>query len=294
VTTQPAGGISDSGAQLNGYVTPGLNPTTVWFEWGSDVHYGNSTPPQIIPASMGASSFNNLIAGLAAGAVYHYRAVASNALGIVFGMDSSFTTGFPSFSGEWYNIDPSTRDMPMLTIEQSDTNWTVHGYGACSPTDCDWGETTFYPMADSVDSLDYTQGFAVWEFGFSTVYTSFKLDAGRLEVENFTVFHDNSGRSDYYFVNTMTRAPVVTLRLQTPNQLLILWPYEATNFVLQSTTSCGPAAVWSAVTNEVSVEVPDFVTSGRVSSMARDVPANGCKLYCLQRIPEPLFDSGGR
>jgi hypothetical protein len=283
VTTLPGSGISTSSALLNGSVTPGANQTTTWFEWGLDAQYGSSTPPQGIPASFLPLTFNSVIASLIEGAVYHYRAVASNSLGVVFGQDASFTTQFPSFQGEWYNVDPDTRDVPMVSINWSETNWTVHAWGSCSPTDCDWGLTAFYPMADSVSSLEFTQGFAEWDFGFSTVYSTFKLDGDTLQFENFTVFHDGSGRSDYFFVNTMKRTPVITLHRPLSNKVMILWPYEATNFVLQATTSCLPPMKWTNVTNDVTLEIPDFIVSGRVFYLVTDSPADGRRFYRLQR-----------
>jgi hypothetical protein len=41
VTTQPASGLSATGAVLNGSVTVGPDETVVWFEWGTDTNYGN-------------------------------------------------------------------------------------------------------------------------------------------------------------------------------------------------------------------------------------------------------------
>ena len=41
VTTQPASGLSATGAVLNGSVTVGPDETVAWFDWGTDTNYGN-------------------------------------------------------------------------------------------------------------------------------------------------------------------------------------------------------------------------------------------------------------
>lgn len=43
------------------------------------------------------------------------------------------------FNSTWLNVDPNTQGIPKLIISSSGNQITVHGYGACSPTDCDWG-----------------------------------------------------------------------------------------------------------------------------------------------------------
>lgn len=90
LTTQPASGISATNAELNGLITPGLNDTVVWLEWGTTVNYGNVTPPMDMGESSNQLYFSSLVTGLTPNTVYHCQAVASNALGIVFGGDVSF------------------------------------------------------------------------------------------------------------------------------------------------------------------------------------------------------------
>ena len=91
VTTQPEN-VAISYAVLNGSVTPGLNDTVIWFEWGTDTNYGYTTPPMDMGEGQNQLNFSNLITDLTPYTVYHYQAIASNVLGIVFGGDVSFTT----------------------------------------------------------------------------------------------------------------------------------------------------------------------------------------------------------
>lgn len=76
-------------AKLNGILssTGGL-VCEVCFEWGATIEYGMKTP--WVGATVGA--FSAVITGLNPSQSYHFRAVARNRLGIVYGADSTFTS----------------------------------------------------------------------------------------------------------------------------------------------------------------------------------------------------------
>ena len=93
VTTQPASGLSATGAVLNGSVTVGPDETVAWFDWGTDTNYGNIAGATIVPGNNGSNSISATLSGLP-GNVYHYRLDAANDFGIVYGEDQSFTVGF--------------------------------------------------------------------------------------------------------------------------------------------------------------------------------------------------------
>ena len=93
VSTQPATGISATGATLNGLVTAGSTETFVWFEWGADTNYGQVTPAREIGQGFVSLSFASPLSGLPQFGAYHYRAVASNVLGSLTGGDASFLMG---------------------------------------------------------------------------------------------------------------------------------------------------------------------------------------------------------
>ena len=93
VITQPAGSISDTGAVLNGSVTLGSDETVVWFDWGTDTNYGNIAGITIAPGNNGSNNISAALNGLS-GNFYHYRIVAANDFGIIYGGDQSFAVGF--------------------------------------------------------------------------------------------------------------------------------------------------------------------------------------------------------
>jgi tripartite motif-containing protein 71 len=72
VTTQPASGLSATGAVLNGSVILGSDETVAWFEWGTDTNYGNISGDTIVPGNNGSNSISATLTGLP-GNFYHYR-----------------------------------------------------------------------------------------------------------------------------------------------------------------------------------------------------------------------------
>jgi len=48
-------------------------------------------------------------------------------------------SGAAQYAGTWLNDDPNTRDIPQLIISNAGQTLSIHGYGACTPTYCDWG-----------------------------------------------------------------------------------------------------------------------------------------------------------
>jgi hypothetical protein len=80
-------------ATLNGMVTPNGAPTSAWFEWGSNSIYGQRTVVTNLGGTSQVLLVSAPISNLTSSALYHYRVVASNALGGVTGPDQVFTTG---------------------------------------------------------------------------------------------------------------------------------------------------------------------------------------------------------
>lgn len=80
-------------AELTATINPGNLATTYHFEYGTGTGYGQSTPEQTIPAGSVPVVVGAHVAGLAELTSYHFRVVASNAVGPVAGADRTFTTG---------------------------------------------------------------------------------------------------------------------------------------------------------------------------------------------------------
>ncbi len=86
--------VETTEAKLGALVNPGGIQTVYRFEYGTTTEYGSSTPfPE---GSVGEGVKSHAVwaaaSGLAPGTTYHYRVVASNELGTVYGPDQTFTT----------------------------------------------------------------------------------------------------------------------------------------------------------------------------------------------------------
>jgi flagellar hook assembly protein FlgD len=90
--TEAVTDLSMSGVTLNGTVNPKGSETSVFFEWGTDISYGNSTTPQIIGSDMDNIALADIITDISINTTYHYRIVATNTYGTSYGGDMDFTT----------------------------------------------------------------------------------------------------------------------------------------------------------------------------------------------------------
>jgi T5SS/PEP-CTERM-associated repeat protein len=92
VTTLRASALGQTTATLNGMANPKGADSSAWFEFGFTTNYGNVTPPQPLGNGNLDTNFSQALTGLPATASYHFRAVASNSFGVMFGADRSFFT----------------------------------------------------------------------------------------------------------------------------------------------------------------------------------------------------------
>jgi hypothetical protein len=98
VTEESVSEVHSDGATLAGTVDPQGGQTTWVFEYGPTEAYGTSVPAlaEALPNNLGEQSFSQIVTGLQAGTVYHYRVAATNTAGTGYGEDHEFTT-FPFF-----------------------------------------------------------------------------------------------------------------------------------------------------------------------------------------------------
>jgi len=79
-----------SNATLRALVNANGLSTAAWFEWGPGPGYGNSTGPTNIGAGVIPAALEMPLAGLNSGVVYHFRMVATNAMGRSSSSDGAF------------------------------------------------------------------------------------------------------------------------------------------------------------------------------------------------------------
>ncbi len=97
-----------------------------------------------------------------------------------------------AFWGAWESVDPNTGGITHAVIAP----WVVHMWGACTPTDCDWGETTYAIHEDELHVV-WDQGFAV----LAQVLTLLPGDLLRVDTTNY--YTDGTGTAT--FTDTLVR-----------------------------------------------------------------------------------------
>ena len=88
----PATNVLASSATLNGFITGEQLSGTMWFEYGPNTAYGQTTPVQNFAPGVNAVPVSAAVAGLRPLLTYHYRLVASCSQGVFAGPDMTFST----------------------------------------------------------------------------------------------------------------------------------------------------------------------------------------------------------
>lgn len=117
VTTSPA--TNDNGAQitLEGTVAPNGSATCAWFQYGTTLSYGLTTPATYINGTnAGAVPVSELV-NVSYNSTYHFQLVASNASGTSYGADQMFTT-------------PAAPTFGPVTVLHNFNGYTGDNYGA--------------------------------------------------------------------------------------------------------------------------------------------------------------------
>ena len=107
--------------------------------------------------------------------------------------------------GSWVNVNPGTRGLVKLSIGTAGATTTVHLYGACTPTPCDWGAVNAVAYSTDVASPRAIAFTAQYVFAFKDAIVAGHLEGQYLVVETFNRFKDGSSRFDYYGRETFRR-----------------------------------------------------------------------------------------
>ena len=92
IATLPASSGTGANVIFNGKVNPNGVDSTVWFEYGTDTGYGNSTATQGVGSGTDSVTFSRLSTGLLPHVTYHYRAALLQSGTTYYGSDQDFTT----------------------------------------------------------------------------------------------------------------------------------------------------------------------------------------------------------
>jgi hypothetical protein len=148
VTTENATGVATPEATLHATVNPHGVATKYTFQYGTTTSYGSETPAGEAGSGTGNVAVQATVAGLAAGATYYFRIVASSAIGESVGGAVAFTTQPP----------PTVTTIAASEVhqEQATLNGTVNPQGLDTHYYFQYGPTTEY--GSSTPSTDAGSG----------------------------------------------------------------------------------------------------------------------------------------
>lgn len=104
------GPVTANSATFKATVNPQGTATTFHFQYGTDTGYGNSTPDVSAGSSDQPVTVSQTVTGLAPDTIYHYRVVAHNEAGTVYGSDSVLSTLPPA------NVLPQGGPLPPSVL----------------------------------------------------------------------------------------------------------------------------------------------------------------------------------
>ena len=145
--TADASPIAVTTATLRGQVNPDGLSTTLWFEYGTSTAYGTKTASHSAGSGTTVRAVSDAITRLKTGTTYHFRLVAQNSGGRVFGLDKALTTVGPpaAVTGAAQGVGPDTAQLTgsIDTHGRSTTWWFDYG------TTTRYGRSTTHRSAGS-------------------------------------------------------------------------------------------------------------------------------------------------
>src|SRR5262245_59474580 len=148
VNTLAAENVSAFSATLRGTVDPNGGDTQYYFQFGPTTSYGTTLGLGTVPADPGTSTVTVDATGLGRIQTYHYRLVASNAMGRTFGPDVAFST---------ISWAPTiiTRTPAFVTSNSASMLGSVVTWGEGAEVWFELGETTNYSLRSENAIIPY-------------------------------------------------------------------------------------------------------------------------------------------
>jgi hypothetical protein len=132
------------------------------------------------------------------------RALSLSLIAVLLG--PSLLVAGADFAGKWVNSDDRTGGLTRLEIRKQEKGWTIQAWGAAGGGEIDQGRVTLHLLGDTAGDTDMKYGIASWDHKFKDTYLTLRLEKDELIVEDFNVFKDDSGRSNYRSRYTFKKA----------------------------------------------------------------------------------------
>jgi hypothetical protein len=151
-----------------------------------------------------------------------YTLAMATAVTAMAAVSPAFAGSASTMVGTWVNADSSTGGVTRLVITGTGNTYEVHGFGKCSPTDCDWGKKPMTTYGTNVSDVTHQIGTATYKPGFAETTLTMEQSGGQIIVHSFTRFTDSSNRQNYhsrYIMRKVKSNPLVTPVIKTPIKL---------------------------------------------------------------------------
>lgn len=114
-----------------------------------------------------------------------------------------------ALAGTWINTNHATRSVVDLVVSTTARSLAVDGFGACSPSPCEWGRIGGVVFGPNVSAKIGTSFEAQWNFRFARTLVLATYGTPRkvatLTVRELTTFTDGSHRANYTVTETFTK-----------------------------------------------------------------------------------------
>ncbi len=84
-----------------------------------------------------------------------------------------------------------------MEISKKDKGWTIQAWGAGEGGEVDRGKVALHLLGDAADDTEMKSGIASWDHKSKETHFTLRLEKGELIVEDFNVFKDDSGQTNY-------------------------------------------------------------------------------------------------
>ena len=190
------------------------------------------------------------------------RAIVLGLCGVALLFAGTARGAAPSaFTGIWLNINPKTTNITQMEIGIFKTAFRVHTWGACTPTDCDWGSVSVLIPPRLGDTFA-----AQYDFGYALVTLTITLiSPNSLHVHMLMDYTPEDGRRDYETDDYFYRE----------GSGLVRPDLEITKLTIPAPVVVSQAVPWTWVTATVRNNGPGVLSAGTIKAVFDSCTLNG-------------------
>ncbi len=279
VQTISATTIQNNSATLNANITylgDSGNPT-VYFQWGNSISYGYQTP---VVTQNYTGNFSQMIYNLTQNTTYHFRVVAQNNYGTVYGQDMTFNNNQSGANMITVNAGTDLYLTSGQTVTLQGSGYSSNGYSLNYSWSCSGGNLSSYSIAQPVYTAPYSGNY-----NNQTTYTCTLMVSdsyGNSNSDSMIVYMNSNGNNNYSSVQT-TYATYVSNFQATLNG--VLSNYNSYNNSYNNSSTNYVYFQWGTTTNYGS-ETPQQSIGSSQSFMQNIENLNSGTLYHFRAVAQ--------